>query len=153
HALLLAIEERRRNGATRIRPYSESEVIGDSAEDERTAPSPSSDLDELAAGLDEAVEADEVTIEDPAEPDWDFVEEVVVQLRSKLDSMGPVNIDAIEEFDELEEHYRFNVQQLQDLENSKEELLRMIARINRDTRKMFSETFEQIRKNFRDMFR
>ncbi len=76
-----------------------------------------------------------------------------MQLRTKLDSMGPVNIDAIEEFDELEEHYKFNVQQLADLENSKEELLRMIARINRDTRKMFSETFEQIRKNFRDMFR
>ncbi|HQW29832.1 MAG TPA: AAA family ATPase, partial [Verrucomicrobiales bacterium] len=63
------------------------------------------------------------------------------------------NIDAIEEFDELEEHYKFNVQQLEDLDNSKEELLRMIARINRDTRKMFSETFEKIRKNFRDMFR
>ena len=98
-------------------------------------------------------EAEEIKIEDPAEPNWDLVEEIVTQLRTKLDSMGPVNIDAIEEFDELEEHYKFNVQQLEDLENSKEELLRMIARINRDTRKMFSETFEQIRKNFRDMFK
>ncbi len=98
-------------------------------------------------------EAEEIEIDDPAEPNWDLVEEIVTQLRTKLDSMGPVNIDAIEEFDELEEHYKFNVQQLEDLENSKEELLRMIARINRDTRKMFSETFEQIRKNFRDMFK
>ena len=97
-------------------------------------------------------EAD-LRIEDPGEPNWDLVEEMVTQLRTKLDSMGPVNIDAIEEFDELEEHYKFNVQQLEDLENSKEELLRMIARINRDTRKMFSETFEAIRKNFRDMFK
>ena len=106
---------------------------------------------EASEGLDAVDEAP--VLEDPAEPDWAFVEEVVTQLRTKLDSMGPVNIDAIEEFDELEEHYKFNVQQLEDLENSKEELLRMIARINRDTRKMFSETFEQIRKNFRDMFR
>ncbi len=147
HALLLAIEERRKNGATRLRAYSESDddspsVAADStptAEEPLPSPEPSDDA--------------EPVLDDPAEPDWDFVEEVVAQLRTKLDSMGPVNIDAIEEFDELEEHYRFNVQQLQDLENSKEELLRMIARINRDTRKMFSETFEQIRRNFRDMFR
>jgi chromosome segregation protein len=94
-----------------------------------------------------------IEFEDPGEPDWDFVEEVVAQLRSRLDSMGPVNIDAIEEFEELEQHYQFNVQQMQDLENSKEELMRMIARINRDTRKMFGESFEKIRKNFQDMFK
>lgn len=155
HALLLAIEERRKNGATRLRAYSESE-----SEDEEFHPAPAAE-EALEDATAEAIElpegedpAEEVpALEDPAEPDWEFVEEVVTQLRTKLDSMGPVNIDAIEEFDELEEHYKFNVQQLEDLENSKEELLRMIARINRDTRKMFSETFEQIRKNFRDMFR
>ena len=155
HALLLAIEERRKNGATRLRAYSESE-----AESEEEAGSPPPDEESFSADSgDEPVPGDPEAegpipaIEDPAEPDWEFVEEVVAQLRTKLDSMGPVNIDAIEEFDELEEHYKFNVQQLEDLENSKEELLRMIARINRDTRKMFSETFEQIRRNFRDMFR
>lgn len=133
HALLLAIEERRKNGAARPTPIPEAtEEEGDTA---------------TAKG------EGETELEDPAEPDWEFVVEVVTQLRTKLDSMGPVNIDAIEEFDELEEHYRFNVNQLEDLENSKEELLRMIARINRDTRKMFSETFEKIRKNFRDMFK
>lgn len=101
-----------------------------------------------------AAEGDEsVEFADPAEPDWDFVEEIVAQLRSRLDSMGPVNIDAIEEFEELEQHYKFNVQQMQDLENSKEELMRMIARINRDTRKMFGDSFEKIRKNFQDMFK
>ncbi|MEM6280248.1 MAG: chromosome segregation protein SMC [Verrucomicrobiota bacterium] len=134
HALLLAIEERRKNGAARPKPIPE-------------APEDSEEPSEV-----DSAEA-ETQVEDPAEPDWEFVEEVVTQLRTKLDSMGPVNIDAIEEFDELEEHYRFNVNQLEDLENSKEELLRMIARINRDTRKMFSETFEKIRRNFRDMFK
>ncbi len=166
HALLLAIEERRKNGATRLRAYGE----GDSGFEEEPVPNPpaadgpgagdtipgddgGAEGAEILSGSEETDDAAPPILEDPAEPDWDFVEEVVVQLRTKLDSMGPVNIDAIEEFDELEEHYKFNVQQLADLENSKEELLRMIARINRDTRKMFSETFEQIRKNFRDMFR
>ncbi len=95
----------------------------------------------------------EVDFADPAEPDWEFVEEIVTTLRTRLDSMGPVNVDAIEEYDELEEHFKFNVQQLEDLDNSKAELMKMIARINRDTRKMFGETFEKIRTNFQDMFK
>lgn len=159
HALLLAIEERKRNGAARLKSYADFE------EGESDNPAPAAPADEVtvideSAADDAAVvaelvlnDANETELNDPAEPDWPFVEDVVSQLRTKLDSMGPVNIDAIEEFDELEEHYKFNVQQLNDLENSKEELLRMIARINRDTRKMFSDTFEKIRKNFRDMFR
>lgn len=142
HALLLAIEERRKNGA--VRPTRDPGP-SDSPDD-----SPNSAAEEIST---EDTDGEQVVVDDPAEPDWDFVEEIVVQLRTKLDSMGPVNIDAIEEFDELEEHYRFNVQQLEDLENSREELLRMIARINRDTRKMFSETFEKVRRNFRDMFK
>lgn len=150
HALLLAIEERKRNGAARLKSYTDFEE----SEAPETTTDAATDL-EASAGQSEFVieEENEAELDDPAEPDWPFVEDVVSQLRTKLDSMGPVNIDAIEEFDELEEHYKFNVQQLNDLENSKEELLRMIARINRDTRKMFSETFEKIRKNFRDMFR
>lgn len=108
---------------------------------------------QIAAAPAAEADADTATFEDPGEPDWEFVEIAVAQLRSRLDSMGPVNIDAIEEFEELEQHYRFNVDQMRDLENSKEELMRMIARINRDTRKMFGETFEQIRRNFQEMFK
>ena len=143
HALLTVIDERVKN--PRGLKLTTLEEL-----DEEVQETP-----EVTGGGTEPVdnEAEEIEIDDPAEPNWDLVEEIVTQLRTKLDSMGPVNIDAIEEFDELEEHYKFNVQQLEDLENSKEELLRMIARINRDTRKMFSETFEQIRKNFRDMFK
>jgi len=159
HALLLAIEERKRNGAARLKSYADFEE-GES--DESLAPPAAGEAVAIGeTGSEESIvgaelvlnEENETELNDPAEPDWPFVEDVVSQLRTKLDSMGPVNIDAIEEFDELEEHFKFNVQQLNDLENSKEELLRMIARINRDTRKMFSETFEKIRKNFRDMFR
>lgn len=154
HALLLAIEERKRNGAARLKSYANFAEGDDS---EASAAASAETFDDPAEADSEAPtveeEENEAELNDPAEPDWPFVEDVVSQLRTKLDSMGPVNIDAIEEFDELEEHYKFNVQQLNDLENSKEELLRMIARINRDTRKMFSETFEKIRKNFRDMFR
>lgn len=86
-------------------------------------------------------------------PDWDFVENSVGDLKRKLDSMGPVNVDAIEEFDELEERHNFVRGQYDDLTNSKDELIDVIERINVETRKRFSLTFEQIRKNFQDMFK
>lgn len=150
HALLLAIEERKRNGAAKAH-----EGFNDEEADGFVIPSGRSEEEAFVSSFDPQSDSEEVepVIPDPSEPDWDFVEQIVTHLRTKLDSMGPVNMDAIEEFDELEEHYLFNKNQLEDLEKSKEELLRMISRINRDTRKMFAETFEQIRVNFREMFR
>jgi chromosome segregation protein len=67
--------------------------------------------------------------------------------------VGKIYVDAIEEFDELEERHNFVRGQYDDLTNSKDELIDVIERINVETRKRFSETFEQIRKNFQDMFK
>ena len=86
-------------------------------------------------------------------PDWKFVEIALGELKRKLDSMGPVNVDAIQEFEELEERFNFVKGQYDDLTNSKEELVGVIERINVETRKRFTETFEKIRNNFRDMFK
>ena len=88
-----------------------------------------------------------------AGPDWKLVETLVTELKRKLDSMGPVNVDAIEEFEELEERHNFVVTQHQDLVNSKTELVEVIEKINEETTKRFAETFATVRKNFRDMFK
>ena len=96
--------------------------------------------------------SESVEVPDESEPDWNFVEEVVGFLRGKLDSIGPVNLDAIDEFDELQERFTFLQGQYDDLINAKEELLNVITKINHDTKKMFAETFEQVRKNFSEMF-
>jgi chromosome segregation protein len=66
--------------------------------------------------------------------------------------MGPVNLDAVHEYDELEERYKFLEAQNTDLTNSRRELLDVIAQINSTTRKLFGETFAQVRTNFREMF-
>ena len=87
------------------------------------------------------------------EPDWEFVESIVADIKRRLDSMGPVNLDAIEEYDELEERYTFLKNQHDDLVNSKAELLEVIERINTETQRLFSETFAQVRINFREMFK
>ena len=83
---------------------------------------------------------------------WERIEEIVAELTERIESMGPVNVDAIQEFDELEERYVFLEKQNADLVNSKAELLEVISKINRTTKEMFAETFEKIRVNFQEMF-
>jgi chromosome segregation protein len=87
------------------------------------------------------------------EPDWEFVESIVMDLKRRLDSMGPVNLDAIEEFEELEERFNFMRSEHDDLANAKTELLSIIERINEETQRRFSETFAKVRENFKEMFK
>jgi chromosome segregation protein len=124
-------------------------VAGDSAE--------GAEVDEVAAleaTTETGEEAVEVAVESvEAELDWNEIEGFVTELRDKLDSMGPVNIDAIQEFDDLLDRQTFLDEQFTDLTNSKEELLEVIKKINATTTALFAETFVKIRDNFRDTFK
>ncbi len=88
----------------------------------------------------------------PLPVDWDSIEAQVTEFQSKLDAMGPVNVEAINEFEELEERFKFLSQQHDDLVKAKEQLLQVITKINVTTKQLFSETFEKIRANFQSMF-
>ncbi len=87
-----------------------------------------------------------------ADVDLSGVETVIAEMTRRLDEMGPVNLEAVQEYDELEERYKFLETQNNDLTNSRRELLDVIAKINSTTRKLFAETFAQVRLNFREMF-
>jgi chromosome segregation protein len=80
------------------------------------------------------------------------VGKLIEELKRQLDNMGPVNLDAVHEYDELEERYKFLETQNNDLTNSRRELLDVITQINSTTRKLFAETFAQVQTNFREMF-
>lgn len=95
----------------------------------------------------------EIPGEMTGEPDWEFVESIVTDIKRRLDAMGPVNLDAIEEFEELEERYNFLKGQHDDLVSSKAELLEVIERINTETQRLFAETFAQVKINFQEMFK
>jgi chromosome segregation protein len=113
-----------------------------------------SDEDEMPTVVVDGTNEDiEIPGEMTGEPDWEFVESIVADIKRRLDAMGPVNLDAIEEFDELEERYNFLKGQHDDLVNSKTELLEVIDRINTETQRLFSETFAQVKINFREMFK
>jgi chromosome segregation protein len=87
-----------------------------------------------------------------AATDWKAVAEQVEALQARIDEIGPVNLVAIEEYEETEQRYQFLSKQHDDLVQAKAQLLEVINRINVQTRQMFLETFEKIRESFRTMF-
>jgi chromosome segregation protein len=87
-----------------------------------------------------------------AATDWNAVGQQIEALQKRLDEIGPVNLVAIEEYEETEQRHQFLTTQHDDLVNAKTQLLEVINRINTQTREMFAATFEQIRENFRAMF-
>jgi chromosome segregation protein len=80
------------------------------------------------------------------------LDQIIAELTRQLDNMGPVNLDAVHEYDELEERYRFLETQNNDLTAARREVLDVISRINSTTQKLFAETFAQVRINFGEMF-
>jgi chromosome segregation protein len=144
HALLTSIASQK---AMQGRGGRQSIISGDESDENSDDEMPTVVID----GTSE--EPDVIPGEMTGEPDWDFVESIVADIKRRLDAMGPVNLDAIEEFEELEERYNFLKNQHDDLVNSKSELLEVIERINLETQRLFSETFAQVKINFREMFK
>ncbi|WP_309399402.1 chromosome segregation protein SMC [Cerasicoccus maritimus] len=96
-------------------------------------------------------ERGEPTEEDLAamdDTDWPEIDKEIKYLRSRINSLGAVNLVAIEEYADERERYDFLKTQSDDLWGSKEELLKAIDEINETSQKLFQDTFEQIRKNF-----
>ena len=84
--------------------------------------------------------------------DWNAIGQQIEALQKRIDEIGPVNLVAIEEYEETEQRHQFLTKQHDDLVSAKTQLLEVISRINTQTRVMFLETFEKIRENFRVMF-
>lgn len=74
------------------------------------------------------------------------------ELREKVSRIGDVNLSAIEEYDEVAKRYEFLSKQQSDLIEAKEQLKKVIDRINRICLKRFKETFEQVNERFTKVF-
>jgi chromosome segregation protein len=70
-----------------------------------------------------------------------------------MEEIGPVNLEALEECERLDERRRFLSEQAADLERSEDHLRAAIRKIDETSRKRFLETFEQVRENFQSIFR
>lgn len=81
------------------------------------------------------------------------VEEEISTLRRKIGNIGAVNMEALAELNQLTERYDSLSAQFTDLKAAKNSLEKIIRSINADSRRLFSETLEAIRSNFRALFR
>ena len=79
-------------------------------------------------------------------------ENQIESLRNKIDRIGPVNLVAIEEFEECSERAGYLTNQREDLLKALETLVAAINKIDRETRSRFKETFEALNAGFKDFF-
>jgi chromosome segregation protein len=79
-------------------------------------------------------------------------EEAIAALRGKIERLGPVNMMAIEQYDELETRHAFLTAQRKDLVESIAQTSEAIKRIDETTRQRFSDAFSAINHNFQQTF-
>ncbi|MCD4832117.1 MAG: chromosome segregation protein SMC [Anaerohalosphaeraceae bacterium] len=101
-------------------------------------------------GLDIAEQYQNYSAEDI---DWDAVKQEINELRAKIERLGNVNVDAIEQQEDLEKRNEFLTTQIEDLNSSKAQLEQLIEKLNKESLDKFMTTFEEVRINFQSVFR
>ena len=77
----------------------------------------------------------------------------ISELRASIDSIGPVHVGAIDEYNEQNQRYEFLVAQETDLQAAKSQLAETIRKIDDTTVDLFSKAFAEIRENFSQVYR
>ena len=75
------------------------------------------------------------------------------EIKSKIRSLGAVNVSAIEEYKEVSERYEYMLAQITDVEKSSAELKKIINGLTSKMQEMFTEKFAVIAKNFTEVFK
>ena len=97
------------------------------------------------AVLDEALEC-------PPPENRDEAERRAASLRSQIESIGPVNAVAMDEYLRLKERYDYIDEQVRDLEDARASLRKITAAIDRKMRNRFLTVFERVNANFSEIF-
>ena len=87
--------------------------------------------------------------ENSNEIEWD---ERIVELTSKIERLGAINLAAIEEYKSESERSNYLQSQHADLTEAHETLENAIKQIDKETKASFKETFDQVNENFKVLF-
>ncbi|MBW2174460.1 MAG: AAA family ATPase, partial [Deltaproteobacteria bacterium] len=79
-------------------------------------------------------------------------DEALARLREKIMRIGDVNLAAIQEYETLEERYRFLTEQRDDLVDAVDALRRVIRKINRKSLRKFMRTFKAVNEKLQHVF-
>ncbi|HBY62053.1 MAG TPA: chromosome segregation protein SMC, partial [Solibacterales bacterium] len=121
-----------------VKKQSELKFLDETARRDLNTP-----LDELAAGQETVL--DETALVE--------AEERCQEIRARIEALGGVNPQALEEYQEAQQRYDFLNTQRQDLLDSIRDTEKAILDIDTETRKRFQEAFAAINENFRVLFR
>ena len=104
---------------------------------------------ELNASLEELAAGQETVLDDDALAES---EAKYQEVKARIEALGPVNPDALQEFQEAQQRYDFLNAQRQDLLDSIRDTEQAIQNIDVESRRRFAEAFEEINKHFKEMF-
>lgn len=92
-------------------------------------------------------EATGIRIDNPSD-----AKKSLTEIKSKIRSLGNVNVSAIEEYKEVNERYTFMKEQIADVEKAKEELHKLINQLTDQMKELFIVGFNKIGENFSKTF-
>lgn len=98
------------------------------------------------------IKPDQISLE-PLDTPTQVLESEIQTLRQQLDSLGNVNLVALDRIKELEQRYQFLRSQQEDLMRTKERLKEMISKVNKESLDQFHQTLEVTRRYFNEFFR
>ena len=119
----------------------------ESADDESVSDEASESGDDEGGDVGEAVVVGDASL--PPQPSSEMV---IAQLREKVDRLGPVNMMAIDQFDELEQRYEFLTTQRKDILDAIQATGEAIKRIDVTTCERFKDAFTAINEHFQGTF-
>ena len=76
----------------------------------------------------------------------------LAEIKGKIRALGSVNVSAVEEYKEVKERYDFLSAQIDDIESSRSQLLKLINQLTTQMRDIFTDGFEKISANFAKTF-
>ena len=129
----------------------EGAVVVETAEGEEAAAVEPEEV-KVAIAQAQEIKPTEEELADLEGTNWDKVKVEIQTLRKKVQSMGAVNTDAIAEYGELRDRHSFLKGQYEDLTGARDTLVAAIDEINEKSRVLFTDTFAQIRENFKKTF-
>ena len=92
-------------------------------------------------------------IRDKSLTDLAFMKKRIQELKAEIKALGPVNVNAIEDFKELAERYEFMKTQHDDLLEAEQTLKKIVEELDAAMRKQFSEQFARINSEFNQVFK
>ncbi len=81
-----------------------------------------------------------------------MAENQLAELNKRISALGSINMESIEEYQTVSERYEFQTSQLNDIENAKRELEKIIAQHTEDIKTRFLNSFQEINRHFSEIF-